>query len=175
MTIPLILLCVGAIASGWVGIPHLLGGGAHFTEFMKHVLGHSEGHGTHSEEWMVMAISVIAGFSGIGLAYFMYLKRADIPVRLAARFSAVHKIIFNKYYVDEFYSFLIVRPAIWIAKNILIGITDAKIIEAIVNGIPKAIGGFSQVIRKVQTGFLQHYATIMATGILIIIALMLLR
>ncbi|MDO9288137.1 MAG: NADH-quinone oxidoreductase subunit L [Thermodesulfovibrionales bacterium] len=175
MTIPLILLCVGAIASGWVGIPHLLGGGAHFTEFMKPVLGHPEGHGTHSEEWMVMAVSVIAGFSGIGLAYFMYLKRADIPVRLAARFSAVHKILFNKYYVDEFYSFLIVRPAIWTAKNILIGITDAKIIEAIVNGIPKAIGGFSQVIRKVQTGFLQHYATIMATGILIIIALMLLR
>ena len=175
MTIPLILLCVGAIASGWVGIPHLLGGGAHFTEFMKPVLGHPEGHGTHSEEWMVMAVSVIAGFSGIGLAYFMYLKRADIPVRLAARFSAVHKILLNKYYVDEFYSFLIVRPAIWIAKNILIGITDAKIIEAIVNGIPKAIGGFSQVIRKVQTGFLQHYATIMATGILIIVAIMLLR
>ena len=175
MTIPLILLCVGAIASGWVGIPHLLGGGAHFTEFMKPVLGHPEGHGTHSEEWMVMAVSVIAGFSGIGLAYFMYLKRADIPVRLAARFSAVHKILLNKYYVDEFYSFLIVRPAIWIAKNILIGITDAKIIEAIVNGIPRAIGGFSQVIRKVQTGFLQHYATIMATGILIIVAIMLLR
>ncbi|MEK7331788.1 MAG: NADH-quinone oxidoreductase subunit L, partial [Nitrospirota bacterium] len=87
----------------------------------------------------------------------------------------VHKILLNKYYVDEFYSFLIVRPAIWIAKNILIGITDAKIIEAIVNGIPKAIGGFSQVIRKVQTGFLQHYATIMATGILIIVAIMLLR
>lgn len=175
MTIPLILLCVGAIASGWVGISPLLGGGAHFTEFMKPVLGHPEGHGTHSEEWMVMAISVIAGFSGIGLAYFMYLKRADIPVRLAARFSAVHKILFNKYYVDEFYSFLIVRPAIWTAKNILIGITDARIIEAIVNGVPKAIGAFSQQLRKMQTGFLQHYATIMAAGILIIIALMLLR
>ncbi|KAF0145155.1 MAG: NADH-quinone oxidoreductase subunit L [Nitrospirae bacterium] len=175
MTIPLILLCVGAIASGWVGIPHLLGGGAHFTEFMKPVLGHPEGHGTHSEEWMVMAVSVIAGFSGIGLAALFYLVRTDIPVKLAAGLSGVHKLLFNKYYVDEFYSFLIVRPAIWTAKNILIGITDAKIIEAIVNGVPKAIGGFSQVIRKVQTGFLQHYATIMATGILIIIALMLLR
>ncbi|MEK7197145.1 MAG: NADH-quinone oxidoreductase subunit L, partial [Nitrospirota bacterium] len=86
-----------------------------------------------------------------------------------------HKLLFNKYYVDEFYSFLIVRPAIWTAKNILIGITDAKIIEAIVNGVPKAIAGFSQMLRKTQTGLLQHYATIMATGILIIIALMLLR
>ncbi|TAL28592.1 MAG: NADH-quinone oxidoreductase subunit L [Nitrospirae bacterium] len=175
MTIPLMLLCVGAIASGWVGIPHLLGGGAHFTEFMKPVLGHPEGHGTHAEEWMVMAISVIAGFSGIGLAYFMYLKRADIPVKIAQQFSGVHRLLFNKYYVDELYSFLIVRPAIWTAKNILIGITDAKIIEAIVNGVPKAIGIFSEQLRKFQTGRLQHYASIMALGILIIIALMLWR
>lgn len=175
MTIPLILLCVGAIASGWVGIPHVLGGGAHFTEFMKPALGHAEGHGTEAEEWMVMAISVIAGFSGIGLAYFMYLKRTDIPVKMAAQFRGAHRLLFNKYYVDELYSFLIVKPAFWIAKNVLIGVTDAKIIEAVVNGVPAAIGGFSRQLRKVQTGFLQHYATIMALGILAIIALMLLR
>ncbi|MBI4691663.1 MAG: NADH-quinone oxidoreductase subunit L, partial [Nitrospirae bacterium] len=175
MTIPLMLLCVGAVASGWVGIPHLLGGGSQFAEFLKPVLGHPEGHGTHSEEWMVMAISVIAGFSGIGLAYFMYLKRADIPVKLAQQFSGVYKLLFNKYYVDELYSFTIVRPTIWIAEKVLIGVTDAKIIEAIVNGVPKGIGAFSQILRKMQTGLLQHYATIMATGIVIIVALMLWR
>jgi NADH-quinone oxidoreductase subunit L len=175
MTIPLMLLCVGAVASGWVGIPHLLGGGAHFTEFMKPVLGHPEGHGTHADEWMVMAVSIIAGLSGIGLAYFMYLKRTDIPVKLAEQFRGAHRILFNKYYVDELYSFILIRPAIWIAKNVLIGITDAKMIEAIVNGVPAAIGGFSRQLRKVQTGFLHHYATIMATGILIIVAWMLLR
>jgi len=175
MTIPLILLCVGAIASGWVGIPHLLGGGAHFTEFMKPVLGHPEGHGTHAEEWMVMGISVIIGLSGIGLAALFYLVKTDIPVKLARQFNAIYKILFNKYYVDEFYSFIIVRPTIWISESILIGITDAKIIEGIVNGVPRAIGGFSQVLRKIQTGLLQHYATIMAMGILIIIALMLWR
>ena len=73
MTIPLIILCIGAVASGWIGIPHLLGGGAHFTEFLKPVLGHPEAHGTHAEEWMVMAISIIAGFSGIGLAALFIL------------------------------------------------------------------------------------------------------
>ncbi|HYA31423.1 MAG TPA: NADH-quinone oxidoreductase subunit L, partial [Thermodesulfovibrionales bacterium] len=78
MTIPLMLLCVGAIASGWIGIPHLLGGGAHFTEFMKPVLGHLEGHGTHGEEWMVMALSVFAGLSGIGLAAFVYLREGNL-------------------------------------------------------------------------------------------------
>jgi NADH-quinone oxidoreductase subunit L len=175
MTIPLVLLCVGAIASGWIGIPHLLGGGAHFTEFMKPVLGHPEAHGSEAEEWMVMAISVIAGFAGIGLAAFMYLKRTDIPVRLAEQFRGVHRLLFNKYYVDEVYSFLLIRPTLWIAKNILIGVADARMIEAVVNGIPQAIGGVSRQLRKVQTGFVQHYAAIMAIGLLAIVALMMLR
>ena len=175
MTIPLMILCIGAVASGWIGIPHLLGGGAHFTEFLKPVLGHPEAHGTHAEEWMVMAISIIAGFSGIGLAALFYLVKTDIPVMLAQKFNAAYKVLWNKYYVDELYSFIIVRPAIWTAKNILIGITDAKIIEAVVNGIPKGIGEFSRILRKVQTGLLQHYAAIMALGVLIIVAVMLLR
>ncbi len=175
MTIPLMLLCVGAVAAGWVGIPHLVGGGAHFTEFMKPVLGHPEGHGTHAEEWMVMGISVIVGLAGIGFAYFMYILRPELPARIAQQFSAVHRVLFNKYYVDELYDFVIIRPTIWIAKNVLIGITDARIIEAIVNGVPNAIAAFSSGLRRIQTGLMQHYATIMATGILLIIAMMLLR
>ncbi len=175
MTIPLILLCVGAVASGWVGIPHLLGGGAHFTEFMNPVLGHPEAHGTHAEEWIVMAISIIAGLSGIGLAGLFYLINTNIPVRLAQQLNSAYKLLFNKYYVDELYSFTIVRPTTWIAKNFIESITDSKIIEAIVNGVPASIGGFSQVLRKVQTGLLQHYAAIMATGMLIIVALLLFR
>lgn len=175
MTVPLVLLCVGAVAAGWVGIPHLLGGGAHFTEFMKPVLGHPEGHGTSADEWMVVVVSIAAGLFGIGLAYFMYMVRKDLPAKLAAQFSGAYKVLFNKYYVDELYSFILIRPTIWIAKNVLIGITDAKMIEAVVNGVPAAIGGFSRQLRKVQTGFLHHYATIMAAGILIIVAWMLLR
>jgi NADH-quinone oxidoreductase subunit L len=174
MTIPLMLLSIGAIAAGWVGIPHLLGGGAHFAEFLKSVLGHPEAHGTHNEEWMVMGISVMVGLSGIGLAAYMYLLRTDIPVRLAKNFSVIYTILFNKYYVDELYSFIIVRPTLWIARNILVGFTDAKIIEGIVNGVPRSIGKFSGILRKVQTGRVHHYATIMAAGAFFIIALALL-
>ncbi|MBI5639867.1 MAG: NADH-quinone oxidoreductase subunit L [Nitrospirae bacterium] len=179
MTITLMLLCIGAVSAGWVGIPALIGDAVGLenwiSEFMRPVLGHPEGHGTHAEEWMVMAISIAAGFAGIGLAYFLYLRRTDIPARLSEQFSWVHRILFNKYYVDELYSLILIRPTIWSAKNILIGITDAKVIEAIVNGVPNAIGSFSRQLRKVQTGLLQHYAMIMATGVLIIVALMLLR
>ncbi len=175
MTIPLILLCVGAVASGWVGIPHVLGGGANFMEFLKPVLGNPEGHGTESLEWLMMGISIVTGLAGIGFAYFMYVLRTDLPGKVAGQFSAVYRILFNKYYVDELYSFLIIRPTIWVSSNVLVGVTDRKVIEAVVNGVPGAIGGFSKRLRKVQTGFLQHYATIMAMGALIIIALVLLR
>jgi len=175
MIIPLMLLCIGAVGAGWVGIPHLLGGGAHFTEFMKPVLGHAEGHGTHIEEWTVMGISVLAGLSGIGLAYFMYMLRPELPGKLTQQFSTVHRILFNKYYVDELYSALIIRPTIWVAKNVLIGVSDARIIEAIVNGVPAAIGGFSQQLRRIQTGRIHNYAVFMAMGFLIIAAIMLLR
>ncbi len=175
MTIPLMILCVGAVAAGWIGIPHLLGGGAHFAEFMDPVLGHPEAHATHAEEWLVMAISVIVGFAGIGLAYFMYLVRPELPAMIGRQFAAVHRVLYNKYYIDELYDLILVRPAVWTAKNVLIGFADARIIEAIVNGVPSAIAAMSSGLRRVQTGLMQHYATIMAAGILLIIAVMILR
>lgn len=78
-------------------------------------------------------------------------------------------MLFNKYYVDELYDLIIVKPTIWVAKNILVGFTDAKIIEGIVNGVPKAIGLFSGKLRKVQTGLAHHYGIIMAAGAVFII------
>ena len=171
MTIPLMLLAVGAIAVGWVGITPLLGGGAHFTEFLKPVVGHPEFHGTHAQEWGIMGLSTTIAFSGLVIAAVFYLVKTEIPVRLAKNFSAIYRILFNKYYVDELYSFTIVRPTLWIAKNILVGFTDAKIIEGIVNGVPRSIGKFSGMLRKVQTGLVHHYAIIMAAGAFFIIAL----
>ncbi|HXX53602.1 MAG TPA: NADH-quinone oxidoreductase subunit L [Thermodesulfovibrionales bacterium] len=174
MTVPLIALCVGAVASGWVGIPHLLGGGAHFTEFMKPVLGHLEGHGTHSEEWLVMAISIIAGLSGIGLAAFVYLREENLAERITQKFSGIHKVLWNKYYVDELYDLIVVRPTIWVARRVIVGVTDGKIIEGVVNGVPFLIGRFSSLLRSLQTGMVQQYAAVMAIGAFVVIAFVLL-
>ena len=174
MTVPLVLLCVGAVAAGWVGIPHLLGGGAHFTEFMKPVLGHLEGHGTHADEWLVMAISVVAGFSGIGLAAFVYLREENLAAKITQKFSGIHRVLWNKYYVDELYDLIIVRPTIWVARSVIVGVTDGKIIEGVVNGVPSLIGRFSSLLRSVQTGMVQQYAAVMAMGALVVIALVLL-
>lgn len=174
MTIPLMLLAVGAVAAGVVGIPELLGGGAHFTKFLKPVLGYPEVHATALEEWGVMSLSVVVALSGIVIAGIMYLIKTGLPMRLAKRFSGIYKILFNKYYVDELYSLIIVRPALWVANRVIEGFTDAKIIEGIVNGVPRSIGAFGERLRKIQTGLVHHYAIIMAGGIFLIIALVLL-
>jgi len=174
MTIPLILLAVGAVAAGWVGIPPLLGGGAHFAEFLKPVVGHPEFHGTHAEEWGVMGLSTTLVMIGLGLSAFLYLRKTDLPEKIAKGFKPVYRMLFNKYYVDELYHYTIVNPTLWIANKVLVGITDAKIIEGIVNGVPGLIGKFSQQLRRVQTGLAQHYGIIMAAGAFFIIALVLL-
>jgi NADH-quinone oxidoreductase subunit L len=176
MTIPLMILAAGAVAVGWVGIPHVLGGGAQFAEFLKPVVGHPEFEGTHAQEWGIMGLSTTIAISGIIIAGIFYLMKTEIPVRLAKNFSFIYDVLFHKYYVDELYSFILIRPTLWVAKNVLVGFTDAKIIEGVVNGVPRLIGKFSGRLRKVQTGLVHHYAIIMAAGAFFIIALaMLLR
>jgi len=174
MTVPLMFLAVGAVAAGWIGIPPILGGGAHFAEFLKPVVGHPEFHGTHAEEWGVMALSTSLVFIGLATAAFLYLRKTDLPDRIAKTFKGLYNILYNKYYIDELYHYTIIKPTMWIASNILVAITDAKIIEGIVNGVPGAIGRFSQSLRKIQTGLVEHYGIFMAAGAVFIIALVLL-
>jgi len=174
MTIPLMILAIGAVAAGWVGIPPILGGGAHFAEFLKPVVGHPQFHGTHAEEWTVMGLSTTIALLGIALAALMYLRKSDLPEKISKQFSPIYNLLYHKYYIDELYNYTIVKPTLWIAEKVLVGITDAKIIEGLVNGVPGAIGWFSQKLRKVQTGLAQHYGIFMAAGAFFIIALVLL-
>ncbi len=171
MTVPLMFLALGAVAAGWIGIPPILGGGGHFAEFLKPVVGHPEFHGTHAEEWAVMGLSTSLAFIGLGLSAFMYLRKSELPAKISRTFSVVYKTLYNKYYIDEIYNFLFVQPTLWVAKRILVGFTDAKIIEGVVNGVPSTIGNFSQVFRKIQSGIASNYAIFMAAGAVFIIAL----
>lgn len=171
MTVPLAILAIGAVAAGWVGIPNLLGGGDQFAEFAAPVLGHAKGEGTHGEEIFIMALSVMIGLGGISLAAFMYLRKSDLPDRIAARFSFAHKVLWNKYYVDELYDFIIVRPTKWVAKNVIVAVTDGRIIEGIVNGVPSLIGKLSFSLKKLHSGMIHQYAAVMAIGAFAAIAL----
>lgn len=181
MTIPLVILAIGAIASGWVGIPPLLGemiGLEHtdrFGDFLAPVFGGLHpAEGSHLEEINVMGLSIAAGILGILISAALYLRKTDLPEKLGERFSFLYKVLWNKYYVDELYDFIIVRPTLWVANRIIVAVTDGKIIEGIVNGVPATIGRFSLWLRGIQTGLVHQYATIMAIGAFIIVVIALL-
>lgn len=171
MTVPLIILAFGAVGAGWIGIPQALGGSNWVAHFFQPVMGHPHVHASHVEEYVVMGISVFAAFSGIVVSFYFYMTNPEIPKRLGARFQGIYRTLWNKYYVDEFYDFTIVRPTKWLASTVLVGFTDSKIIEGIVNGIPQAIASFSGWLRKIQTGYLQHYAMVMVLGLFALISI----
>jgi len=173
MTIPLIILAIGAISAGWVGIPAALGGSNAIAHFFEPVLGHPHVTAAHEEEFMVMGISVAAAIGGIFISWIFYSLKPEIPKTLAAKFKGIYTTLWNKYYVDELYDFIVVRPTKWIASSILVAVTDRKIIEGIVNGVPGAIRDFGERLRKLQTGHLQHYAVSIAIGLFVILTLVL--
>jgi len=170
MTVPLMILAIGAVAAGWVGVPAVLGGSNWIGHFFEPVLGHPHVSGGHEDEWMVMGVSVAGALGGIFLAWVMYSWKPALSDALMERMKGVHRVLLNKYYIDEFYDLVIVRPAMWLSTNVLMAITDGKIIEGIVNGVPKSIGNFGERLRKLQTGSVQHYGVVMALGLVVVLA-----
>ncbi len=194
MTIPLIILAIGAVVAGWVGIPPLIGeaiglkGSPWFYEFLSPVFGKDQLHhkSAHSVtvELMVMGLSILMALTGIALAFYLYKEKeegGEVRVRASALLNnrilkRIHTLLWNKYYIDEFYGFIIVRPTNWLARRVVEATVDIGIIEAIVNGVPAFIGRTSERLRRLQTGLVSHYGLYMAGAIFFIIAfIMLLR
>jgi len=149
MTIPLIILAIGAAVSG-------------FIPFNKLVT--SDGKILESEIELMIAIpSVLIGLLGIGIAYIMYSKESVIPDKMAATFKYGYKWAFNKFYIDELYLFVtkkiifryISEPVAWF---------DRHVVDATMNMIATVTHGVSFRIRGFQSGQLQKYAFVFITG-----------
>jgi len=118
MTVPLQVLAVGAAFAGFLGVPALLFGSNRFEHFLEpvfegshHALGEilpAVVHG-HAIEFALMGASVLIAAAGIGLAWHFYKAHPEIPERLAASWAGVHRVLLNKYYVDELYGKVFVR------------------------------------------------------------------
>ncbi len=170
ITVPLWFLAIGAVFAGYVGIPPIFAEhGDKIGEFLAPVLGHSEGHGTHAEEYFVIFASIFVALAGWFVAHIMYMKKTDLPQKIGTMFAPIHKLLYNKYWIDELYSKTLIQPAMKASEKLILGFFDKIVIEGIVNGVPAVIAGFSQGIRKVQTGLLSNYGLVMALGAICII------
>lgn len=181
MTIPLIILAVLSAIGGFVGMPAVFVGenGNLFKNwlhpvyepaenFMLHISLHS-----HATEILLMVISVLVALTGILLARYFYLQNIKPIDWLINKFNKIYKFLFNKYYVDEIYDFLIVNPIVKVSEKFLWKFSDNIIIDGFINGTAELIDEIAKVIRRIQTGISQFYALIMIFGITLIIFLLL--
>ena len=174
VTIPLMLLAVGAVAAGWFGIPAVLGGSNRWAHFLEPVLGHPHVHLSATAELLLMASSILAGGLGIALAWWLYLRRPERPAVLAGRLAGPYRLLLNKYYVDELYDRLIVRPTLTFSRQALLRVVDTALIEGVVNGLPRMVGRLSGQFRRIQDGRVSHYLAWMGGGAVTLLVVLLL-
>jgi len=173
MTIPLIILAVLSVIGGYVGIPEVFSGenGNLFEKWLAPIYEPAEqkimhyGFHTHTQEILLMTISVILALSAIYFAFYVYTKNKNIAESISIRFRKFYNLLLNKYYVDEIYDAAIVNPIKIGSEKVLWKFTDSFIIDGIVNGAAKIIAVISEYIRKIQTGIAQLYAIVIVAGI----------
>jgi NADH-quinone oxidoreductase subunit L len=175
MTVPLIVLAIGAAFAGFLGLPIIEGGHAlnNFLSPVFHIPGAPKPHhASLSLELFLMAFSVAVAVTGILVARYFYYTRPDAAKEMAAKeglIKTVYTTLQNKYYIDELYDAMIVKPAVSISRNFLWKFFDVKIIDGFANGIASFFMKLSSVLRKSQTGLVRNYALAMVLGVVFFI------
>jgi NADH-quinone oxidoreductase subunit L len=168
MLIPLVVLAFLSVVGGWVGLP-MQAGGHPFEHWLDPVFADSERvHGpglSPGAEWTLIVVSVAAAIAGIAFAYRAYGTHPWLSTRLRERWSALHRLLLNKYWVDELYDSLVVSPVHAMSQR-LWRVWDEKVVDGAVNGVGIALEGFSAVLRVFQTGFVGTYALFFTLGVL---------
>jgi NADH-quinone oxidoreductase subunit L len=177
---PLVVLAILSFVGGWVGIHH------HFENFLSPVF-HGAGRvttvlvtgeeaakqfETERLEWLFTGISVAAGLLGLFLAWQLYVKRPQLPKRIADSLGGLYEAVFHKYYIDELYAVLFVKPLVDGSTTILWHGVDQGVIDAAVNDSARAARHVSDEVRHMQSGNLRSYAGWVAAGGAVVIAYM---
>jgi NADH-quinone oxidoreductase subunit L len=178
MTVPLIVLAVGAALAGYIGIPHL-SAIEHWLEPVFHTgkaatEAAKAAHGPAWVEWVLLAVSALVALGGAYFAYYIYIVKTDIPAKVRASLGWFAKLVENKYYVDEAYNAVIVNPLRdlggWLA-----GTFDKRGLDGAINGIAGVAGWLGGQARRLQTGMVGLYALSILFGAVALVAWLVIR
>jgi len=171
MLIPLMILAFLSLVGGLVGIHN------GFEHFLDPVFGHefpkSVTEGSGGTELLLMCISVLFAVAGAVLAYVLYVTKPYLPQRIADRLNGFYTAVLNKYYVDELYAKIFVKPLVEGSTEILWQGIDRKVIDDSVNNAADGARQVSDEVRHMQSGNLRSYAGWIAAGAAVVIAYML--
>jgi NADH-quinone oxidoreductase subunit L len=163
MRIAMAVLAFGALFAGLVQIPGVDGVVGKFLDPVFEDLTLSHVHPSVGAEWVGLAIGAAISLAGIGIAYFLYVARPEMPAALQQRFSGLHTFLYNKWYFDEAIDFLIVRPALAIGR-FANRVFERLIVDGLVSGTEDFVGGGGRLVRVVQSGFVRSYALLLIVG-----------
>jgi NADH-quinone oxidoreductase subunit L len=174
MLVPLLLLAVGAVFAGAVFAPSFIG--HHWEEFWNGAIVNAPGneimHHVHEVPGWVPLAPTVVGLAGIALAYVMYMFAPSLPGALARALPGVHRFLLNKWYFDELYDAIFVRPAQALARGFW-KIGDVRIIDGVPNGLAASVAGAARQAVSLQTGRVASYAFTMIAGLVLLVSLLL--
>jgi NADH-quinone oxidoreductase subunit L len=181
VTLPLVALAIPSIAIGWLTVGPVV-----FGDFFQGAIAQAADGpiATIGEEFHGPAAFVAHAFSGpavwlalagVAAAWFLYLKRPDLPDRIAARYSRLYRLLVNKYYFDWFNENVVAAGVRSFGTNLWKRGDETVIDGWLVNGSARAIAGLATVVRRVQSGYLYHYAFAMIIGLSLLLGWLLWR
>ncbi len=175
---PLVTLAVLSLVGGWVAAPAFWGGLDHFAAFLNPVFGTYEAAEglseaqAHALELWLAGVAVASAAIGWVVASWLYLKQPGKPEQLAKSLSGIYTTLYNKYYVDELYAAVIVRPLVWLSENVLWKVVDVEAIDGTVNGIAHGATAVGDTVRHTQSGNTRSYAVWVVVGALAVIIIL---
>ncbi len=174
--VPLAILATGAIFSGIIFSYYFIGDGrADFWGLAIKTVGDDIVEAAHHLPFWVQALPVIAAGAGIALAWLMYIHRPTIPARVAGMHRDAYLFLLNKWYFDEAYELLLVRPIKWLGRLLWKG-GDGRVIDGFgPDGVAATVLGMARRATLLQTGFVYHYAFAMLIGVFVVVTWFFLR
>jgi NADH-quinone oxidoreductase subunit L len=174
ITVPLIALAILSAIGGFMGVPEALGGSHWLEGFLSPVFAQSHGlvasHSLeHSTEYMLMAGVVILTLIVIGYAYSRYVSKRHIPAEDGQMANPLQRTLYNKYYVDEIYESIIVKPLYWLSEQFY-SIVEKSGIDRLVNASGRSVESGSNFARLLQNGRVGYYIFVMVIGIALLLA-----
>ena len=172
MLVPLVVLALLSTVGGLVGI------GNRFEHFLAPVFGSGEfteavgEAASHSTELLLMGVSITVAFLGAWFAYVLYISKPYLPQKIADSLGGFYTAVLNKYYVDELYAKIFVKPVVDGSTSILWQGVDRKVIDDTVNNAAEGARHLSDEVRQMQSGNLRSYAGWIAAGSAAVIAYM---
>ncbi|NOT24788.1 MAG: NADH-quinone oxidoreductase subunit L [Acidobacteria bacterium] len=182
MAFALIVLAIGSVLAGYVGVPHALGGHNQLAAWLApsfQAIGASAGEVAEGAvaaeesaaalELTLMLVSSLIAVAGISIAATIWLKRRAIAEAMARNYPGLHRLLLNKYYVDEVYNAAIVQPIRIGSEEALWRRFDVNVVDGAVNGAGAIVASWAGMMRRLQTGSVRSYAGSMFVGVVVIL------